>query len=99
MAMVIMTAIVSTTILWMPYSYSHSDVNEHVDSLALDENKTTHNDADCDHCCHFASHVVAIVFSPMNFDSNALSFEFLGVSSGLLNYESAPPGPPPKPVA
>ena len=95
-AFFLVIAMIGTTVIWMPYSYSHGELDSHLTENGATQPVDSHTESDCDHCCHVSSHVVAIVFPLIDISANHVSADYPKAETNILSYDTAPPGRPPK---
>jgi len=94
----VITALVGTLMLWVPYVYAHNDGESSQVSSVFDVDSHQHDDVDsgCDHCCHFSAHVVAIAASYKSLRGVSRSISLSKTPRQPPSYSFTPPGPPPK---
>ena len=97
-ATIVVTALIGTLVSWVPYAYTHHQDNP-LNVTAFDAD-TSHqhseNSTECDHCCHFGSHIVGLAIVATPFLNNFDVFAHPPLQSWPPSHEAVPPGPPPK---
>ena len=97
-AVIVVMALVGTLVSWVPYVYSHHEDGA-INVAGFDDGNShqhSENAGECDHCCHFGAHVVAVVMTNnflIRYFDKAI---YPSLRSWPPSHEAVPPGPPPK---
>lgn len=97
-AVTVVLALMGTLVSWVPYVYSHQE-NNLTNIAAIDDGSShqhSENAGECDHCCHFGAHVVAVVTTNNFLVTPFAKATYPSLQAWPPSHEAVPPGPPPK---
>ena len=89
-------ALIGTLVSWVPYVFAHHEEGPVQIGVVGDAHHHSEDAGDCDHCCHYSAHVVALMYQNDVAVSCLETDKLISPPTWPVSYEAVPPGPPPK---